>query len=193
MRRAIAALATALLCGVAPATAQTLDFGEGQPVQAAPSAVLVVDFDRAFRESLYGQRVLAEIERRRTEIARENNRLTAELDAEEAELTEQRNTLTVEEFRARADAFDEKVQAIRREQDAKARNFGRLTETANNRFLELARPILVEILGRHDATLLADSRSYFIVLDQADVTDEAIAEINARIGAGETAESGRSE
>lgn len=193
MRRGLTALATAMMFGAVPAYAQSLDFGEGQPVRAAPSAVLVVDFDRAFRESLFGQRALAEIEQIRQEIASENNRLTAELDAEEAELTELRDDLTAQEFRARADAFDEKVKTIRREQDTKARNFTRLTEAANSRFLELARPILMEILVRHDATLLDDSRGYFIVLDQADVTDEAIAEINARIGAGETAESGQSE
>lgn len=191
MRRGLTALAAAMMLGAVPAQAQPLDFGEGQPVQVAPSAVLVVDFDRAFRESLFGQRALAEVEKTRQQIAAENNRLTAELDAEEAELTEQRDALTPEEFRSRADAFDEKVKTIRREQDTKARNFARLTEAANSRFLELSRPILVEIMGRHNATLLDDSRGYFIVLDQADVTDEAIAEINARIGTGETAETGQ--
>lgn len=191
MRRGIAALAMAL-CAWSPVSAQTtLDFGEGQPVQVAPSAVLVIDFERAFRESLFGQRAATEIEKTRQQIAAENNKFTEELDAEEAELTRLRDTIPLEQFRARADAFDEKVQTIRREQDAKARNFARLTETANARFLELARPILIEILGRHNATLLDDRRNYFIVLDQADVTDEAIAEINARIGTGEAAETGQ--
>lgn len=193
MMRGIAALAAAVLCGALPAQAQTLDFGEGQPVQAAPNSVLVVDLDRAFRESLFGQRALAEIEATRKEIAEENDRLTAELDAEEEELTVLRDTMPLDQFRTRAEAFNQKVQTIRREQDTKARNFARLTEAENARFLELARPILTEILVRHDATLLDDRRGFFIVLDQADVTDEAIAEINARIGAGETAESGQSE
>ncbi|NVO23737.1 OmpH family outer membrane protein [Donghicola mangrovi] len=180
------------VCAWSPVSAQTtLDFGQGQPVQVAPSAVLVIDFERAFRESLFGQRAAAEIEKTRQQIAAENNNFTEELDAEEAELTQLRDTIPLDQFRARADAFDEKVQTIRREQDTKARNFARLTETANARFLELARPILTEILVRHDATLLDDRRNYFIVLDQADVTDEAIAEINARIGTGETAETGQ--
>ena len=63
----------------------------------------------------------------------ENRRIEAELTAEERTLTEIRDDLSPVQFRARAAAFDEKVQRLRREQDEKARALGQTDEEARAR------------------------------------------------------------
>ena len=96
--------------------------------------VLTIDPDRLFGETVYGLRILQAVEERSTALARENRQIEAELIAEERALTDQRPTLSVEEFRALADAFDEKVQRIRGEQDAKTRDVQALRETEQQKF-----------------------------------------------------------
>ena len=114
------------LAGAAPAIAQ-----ESVRPGVVQSAILTVEFDRLFAESAYGQRVSEMLDEQGASIAAENRRIEADLTAEERDLTEKRSTLDPVEFRKLAEAFDEKVQALRREQDAKARALGNLSEEAS--------------------------------------------------------------
>jgi Skp family chaperone for outer membrane proteins len=146
--------------------------------QEPASSILTLDQERLFLESEFGK---AAIERERVAsqaLEQENRRIESELVAEEQALTEARATLSAEEFTARADAFDAKVERIRTEQDAKA---GRLTEgreVERKAFLEVAVPILGEILGDRGATAILDKGQVILSLSAIDVTDEAIARVN---------------
>ena len=93
-------------------------YAQERPVIASP--ILTLDQERLFEQTGVTAIISTEVERRRSILAEENRRIEAELVAEETALTEQRKTLPAEEFRALADAFDKKVQALRVEQDAKA-------------------------------------------------------------------------
>ena len=119
-----------------PLAAQEVTTG---PRAIAPT-VLVLDQERLFEGSLWGKRVVREIEADSTALATENRRIEAELTAEEQALTDQRKLLPAEEFRALADAFDAKVVEIRRSQDAKARDLARLNEIEQQTFLSTAVP-----------------------------------------------------
>lgn len=160
--------------------------GQGSPLlSGVPQApILVIDFERVFAESAFGRRVNDEIEQQGRVIAAENRKIEAELIEEERELTDLRPTLAPEEFRALADAFDEKVQRLRDEQDAKARALGTRTEEARRRFLTVAQPVLEGLLREAGAMLILERRTVFVAADAIDVTDRAIALIDAQIGDG---------
>lgn len=185
MLRTVAGLGIAALVLLAPPAARAQSFGGGlfdQPVASNP--VLVVDIERLFAESAFGQRVAAEIEAEGAEIAAENRRIEAELTEEERQITEQRPGLEPEAFRALADAFDEKVQSIRREQDAKVRAFGQRGEEEQRAFLTAAQPVLQSLMEEAGAAVLLDRRVVFLAAPAVDVTDEAVTRIDDSIGDG---------
>ena len=108
-----------------PAPAQE-EGTRGEPLQ---SPVLIPEQDRLFAESQLGAAALGRIEddargapRPRTGASRRS------FSRRSARSPRKRARLTVEEFTARANAFDDKVQQLRAEQDAKARALARARE-----------------------------------------------------------------
>ena len=161
--------------------------------EVVKSPILTVEADRLFNESLYGQRLTEEIEVAGSEISAENRQIEAALTAEEKSLTEQRANLPTAEFRKLADAFDEKVQSIRQEQDAKGRALAARTEDVRRDFLEAAQPVLGELMREAGAAVLIERRNVFLSADAIDVTDEAIERINVRLGTGAAEDTGTDE
>jgi Skp family chaperone for outer membrane proteins len=171
------------LWGVTLSAQQTGPFAPG----VVQSPILVIDFERAFDQSAFGRRVNAEIETEGRSIAAENRRIEAELIEEERQLTDLRPTLSPEDFRNLANAFDEKVQRLRSEQDAKARAVGTRSEEARRQFLMAVEPVLEGVLREAGAALILERRAVFVSIDAIDVTDRAIALIDQEIGSGEAA------
>ncbi len=178
----ILTLALALMTGAALSAQQAGPFAPG----VVRSPILVIDFERVFDESAFGRRVNEDIEREGRTIAAENRQIESELIEEERELTELRATLPPGEFRDLADAFDEKVQSLRAEQDAKARALGTRTEEERRRFLSAVQPVIEDLLREAGAAIILERRSVFVAVDAIDVTDRAVTLIDAEIGAGST-------
>jgi Skp family chaperone for outer membrane proteins len=88
------------------------------------------------------------------------------------------------EFRVLADEFDTRVRAIRAAQDAKARDLQSQAEAAQQRFFEETIPVLLELVRVRGASVLLDSRTVLLSAGSVDVTDAAIAAINAGLGDG---------
>lgn len=175
MRRAAALVALLGALGGAPAAAQDL---------AAPTGFVTVDQERLFAESAFGGRALAEIERRSRELAAENRRIEAELVAEERLLTELRPTLPPGDFRVRAEAFDARVQRLRAEQDGKEREVTGLRDEAQEVFFGRVGPVLGAVVRERGAVAILDRRAVILALESIDVTDAAIARIDAELGEG---------
>lgn len=181
MRLAAAALAAACLL-TAPADAQQAtqqtSGPDGAPLQ---SPVLIIDQDRLFAESQLGAAALGRIEEDARALAAENRRIEAELLEEERALTDERALLTPEEFTDRANAFDQKVQRLRSEQDSKARALSRSREEARADFLGDIGGVLSDIARERGAVVMLDRRQVFLSVDAIDVTDEAIVRINRAV------------
>ncbi|MBV1866829.1 MAG: OmpH family outer membrane protein [Marinosulfonomonas sp.] len=143
------------------------------------SPILTIDSDRVYGASLAGQRIGAELEASLQQLVRENRRIEAELETEERSLTEQRATLPADEFRALADAFDQKVQQIRDEQDTKQRELQSLRENDRRAFVDAISPILSAIGNERGALLILERRDVVLSADSIDITSEVIARINA--------------
>lgn len=148
------------------------------------SAILVIDPGRLFAQSQFGQRINASIEQQGAALAEENRRIEAELTAEEKRLTEERPTMTPEAFRAKANAFDAKVREIRSTQDAKIDTLTQESDSAERRFLSVARPVLEELMVESGASVLLDTRSVLLSAGAVDVTREAVNRIDEVIGDG---------
>ncbi|WP_162685616.1 OmpH family outer membrane protein [Roseovarius amoyensis] len=179
LRQLVAAAATLIcICGL-PAAAQ--DTG------AARSEILVVDPERLFEESQLGQRMMAEHQDEREELAAHNRKLEAELETEERALTARRAELSPEEFRELADAFDARVQEIRRDSERRVRDLEQDRERLPLLFLRQAEPVLIEAMRNMGGVVLLDARTVMLRADAVDITDDAVARIDETIGDGETA------
>ncbi|MET4127233.1 OmpH family outer membrane protein [Roseovarius sp. MBR-6] len=161
--------------------------GHAQQLGVVQSDVLVIDIDRLLNESAYGRRLQADIEAARDNLIARNERVAAELEAEERTLTEQRATMAPEAFRDMANAFDEKVSELRRESETLSRDLERRRDLAPIQFMRVVQPVLGEVLTEADAAVLLDVRSVILRAEVADITDLAIARIDARIGSGPVA------
>ncbi|WP_431374936.1 OmpH family outer membrane protein [Pelagimonas sp.] len=175
----------ALICAIAAAgvnagaMAQTIpgSFDTG----SVQSPILVIDFDRAFGQSALGKKLALELEEIGAEIAADNRQIEAELREEELLLTEQRKAMDPAAFRELADAFDQKVQKLRREQDTKARELGERGDSARRDFLTTAGPILNQIMRDSNAVVVLEKRSVFASVTAVDITDKVVDEVNALI------------
>ncbi|MDG1170866.1 MAG: OmpH family outer membrane protein [Sulfitobacter sp.] len=148
------------------------------------SAVLTIDSERLFLESAFGRRVAKEIEEKGAELTAENRRIEAELEAEEKQLTELRGTLSAEEFRALANAFDEKVQKTRQAQAAKGRAINDLLGKEREVFLKAAAPVLEQLMRDADAGVILERRSVFVSSTAIEITDNAIQLLDETLGSG---------
>lgn len=163
------------------------DSGGGQAGDDVQSPIVVLNQERLLSQSLYGQRIQREVEAAGTALATENRAIEARLTEEELALTERRATMTPEAFRPVAEEFDTRVNAIRAAQEAKGRALQQQAEAAQQQFFEIAFPVLIELLRVRGAAVLMDNRAVLLSAEGVDITDAAIALIDARIGEGDPA------
>ena len=175
----------ALLLGLATAPVQ-LPAQALQPVgPVAPAVqVLIIDSDRLFAETLYGRRLAAELAEKAAELQAENDEIVAQLEAEEAALTQQRAQMPATDFRAAAEAFDEKVQSLRRQRDAKTQDLQRLNAESRAAFEADVQSVIATMMIERGAVVVMEQRSVVMSIRAANITDEAITRIDATLGDG---------
>ena len=172
----------AVLVGlVAPPVTST---ARAQELGLPQSAILTIATERMFAGSAFGQRIAREIEAQSAILAAENRRIEAELTSEELALTERRPEMEAVAFRELADAFDVKVQQNRATQEAKARALNQIGDAARVKFLQAARPILEALMREAGAGVILERANVFLSANATDITDLAIARIDAAIGDG---------
>ncbi len=157
-----------------------------QALSPVRSGILTIDQDTLFQSTRFGQRVAQELDTKSQALQVIKRQIEKDLGEEERQLTEKRKTLPPEEFRALADAFDEKVQTIRNAQDAKSVELNRILEQEQKQFLNLIVPVIGEIMADYNATIVMNRRDVFISANSIDITAEAIKRIDAAIGDGKT-------
>lgn len=151
---------------------------------AAPEGILVLNQDRLFSASLYGQRVQSELEAAGESLAAENREIEAQLTEEEMRLTGQRATMDPMAFRALAEEFDARVGEIRQAQETKAQSLSLQADAARQRFFELAFPILLDLVRERGAAVIMDNRAVLLSAESVDITTLALERVDARLGDG---------
>lgn len=155
-----------------------------QDMGVIQSEILILDRDKLFSETEFGQRLSTDYLQRRDALIARNRELEAELEAEELELTRIRPETSPEEFRELADAFDAKVQTIRIESDRAVRELEQSRERAPVIFMQLVEPIVRDVMRDAGGVVLLDQRNVLLSDDIIDITDLAIFRIDQLIGAG---------
>ncbi|MDP5307790.1 OmpH family outer membrane protein [Paracoccus spongiarum] len=148
------------------------------------AAVLTIDQERLYAESAWGRRALRELEEQGARIADENERQAAQLSEEEAELTRQRTALDPAEFRRRAEAFDSRATAVRRERAQAVQDLNAAADADRAAFYQAALPIMGEVMQDRGAVAVLDRRTVFISLDAIDITSDLIRRLDASLGDG---------
>ena len=171
MRGLAAAMVTALVLA-GPASGQSVP-------DPAATPVLIIDSERLYQESRYGQQLRDGLDAEAAALKTENDRIVAALTEEERSLTMRRPTLTPEAFRKEAKDFDTKVQGIRRARDAKEVALQNARAAAQRDFFGEVQTVVGQLMLERGAAVTLDQRSVFVALQVADVTDAAIARIDA--------------
>lgn len=145
------------------------------------SPILTMDSELVFGATSVGKQITKNLENRVQELAGENIRIAAELETEELELTEKRAVMEAADFRLLADAFDEKVQRIRAEQDAKQRALQQLRDVERQSFIDAITPLLSDVARKHGAVAVLERRNVLLSADSIDITQEVIDRIDAAL------------
>ena len=152
--------------------------------QEVTPQILVFDMNRIFFETLYGRRIAEDLNQSALALQTENEEIVATLTEEERSLTLRRPTMTPEDFRAEADAFDEKVQEVRRVRDAK--NVELQTTNAEQRaaFEDRVQGVIANVMIERGAVIVLEQRNVVMSVRAANITDDVIARVDAELGDG---------
>jgi Skp family chaperone for outer membrane proteins len=156
---------------------------QGFPVYREYLPVASLNSDRLFSESLAGKAILDASQEKSAALGEENRRIEADLEEEERDLTEKRKTMPAEEFRKLAEAFDQKVVAIRRTQNAKATALGQELENARREFSNRVRPVLQQLMQERGIVFVLNEQAIALAVSSGNITDEAIRRVDREIGA----------
>lgn len=161
--------------------------GMAMPVaaqQIAAAQVLTLDQDRVYNGSQYGKTLEAASLAATQALAAENRRIEADLSTEEASLTLQRPKLASDAFATLAAAFDAKVEKIRAAQEAKAKQLTADRDAGRKQFFDAAVPVLADLMKQLGAYAILNHDAVVLSFDSIDVTDRAIAALDAKLGDG---------
>lgn len=158
--------------------------GYAQNLGQVISPILIVDRERLFTDSSFGQSILATLNQAGAQLEAETRVIVTDLEAEELNLSALRSTLPADEFRALAEAFDIKVQQLRLERSAAEEQHLLEIETARVTFLEKINPILASLMQEAGAFVLMERRSVVLSANSIEVTARAIARIDVVFAAG---------
>ena len=175
-----------LILGVCLALGLCLSAVVGWAQQAIPPQIVTLDQDRLYNASRYGQALEAKSLAATQNLAVENRKIEADLSAEEAALTTQRQLVSADEFARLATDFDARVEKIRAAQEAKASQLTKDRDAGRKQFFDAAVPLLAELMQKSGAYAILNRSSVVLSFDSIDVTDRAIAALDARLGDGST-------
>ncbi len=150
------------------------------------SDVVTLDQERLFAESRFGRAVKARSDAERRDLSTENRRIEASMEAEERDLTLRRPTLPVVDFRVLADAFDVKAEEMRQAQTAKSRAVERRFDEERQQFFQTALPVVGALMAERGAVMVVKREAIVLSLARIDITDAAIARLDAELGDGTT-------
>lgn len=169
---------------LAALTAATLAIGAAaQPVavgEPLAARVLVVDLERALRESRSASSLREEEVRQRRALRARLDAIQAELEAEEAEMVILRETLAKDAFDARVRDFDQRVRAARRGAQEEAAALQARFAAAQSDLQAATGPLIEAIMLERGAVLVIDRRTALGVAPGLDATDALIARLDAR-------------
>lgn len=152
------------------------------PVVAGGAAprILIVDRERALRESAAAEQLGAQESAARIALRQELDKLRASLESEEAEIAAMREIAPKDVFEARVRAFDLLVRDARRESQRKGEALQARFLAARQDLAAALRPVLDELLVETGAELILEARDVLAAPPGSDMTEEVIRRFDER-------------
>ncbi|NIY81210.1 OmpH family outer membrane protein [Celeribacter sp. HF31] len=145
--------------------------------------VLVFDRARVVKQSQAGAALEARMAEAREALLAENDQIYADLEAEEQEISDAKSTMAEAEFRARAQAFDEKVTQVRQRQDEKARDIQTLYDEGLAEIDQQMNTVLTQIARDLGAVVVFERNQVYLMNGAIDISRIAIEKLDDREGA----------
>ena len=137
---------------------------------AEPNGILIVDLDRAYNSSKFGQSIRKDFQLNNESFNKENRTILESLKEEEIKLTKDRESLSPEDFAKAAVAFDTRAVAIRAVRLEKIRIVDERFKGLKPLFFKRIRPIIVKIMREYDASVILEKNSVVWSLASIDIT-----------------------
>ena len=142
-----------------------------QPAAAQSSGILVVDLERAYKTSRFGESMRDAFNSENQSFNEENKVILNRLKDEEIQLTADRTNLSQEEFAVAADAFDMKVQEIRKTRLEKIRLVEESFNLLKPMFFRRVDSFFDELMLEFNATAILEKNSVVRSNDAIDITN----------------------
>lgn len=167
----VVVLAVGLLSAPGPAPGQEI----------APAVLAVLDVQKVLRESVAVKALTGTMEERRTRYQAELRKTEEELRNAHQELARQRAILSAEVFADKRKQLEEQVAALQRAAQERKRGldqaFGKGMAQVQRELAEIAG----EIAEERGLDLILSKAAVVIVKSKLDITDDALARLNARL------------
>lgn len=147
-------------------------------MNAEPVGILVIDLDRAYNSSKYGQSIRKNFEIENRSFNKENDTILKLLKAEEIKLTEDRKKLSPEDFAKAADVFDKKAVAIRARRLEQIALVNERFKGLKPIFFKKIQPIIKDIMREYNASIILEKNSVVWSLASIDVTNKIVERVD---------------
>lgn len=147
-------------------------------IYAEPVGILVIDLDRAYNSSKYGQSIRKNFEIENRSFNKENDTILKALKEEEIKLTEDREKLSPEDFAKAAEVFDKKAVAIRNRRLEQIAVVNERFKGLKPIFFKKIQPIIKDIMREYNASIILEKNSVVWSLASIDVTNKIVERVD---------------
>jgi len=154
---------------------------QSYPIYKKTSVIAVLDQDALFTQSVWGKRIIIEVENRVKILSAENRSIEKKLEYEELELTEKRKLINKLEFNTLAIKFDTKVKKIREDQANKQREINLYLNENRALFFKDITPILLSFIDELGVEVVLNKDTIALASTGSDITEMTINRINEKL------------
>ncbi len=147
----------------------------------ATGAILVLDENQVFTQSVAGASALSQLKTIGEQIAKELDTERKALTAERDAIARQRATLTQDQLKVRLGALDKRAQAFERLAESRGREMEATRDNALKILNTNLQPVLEEVVRAKGALILLNTDHVIYSAKSLDVTAEVTAKLNARL------------
>jgi Skp family chaperone for outer membrane proteins len=162
------------LCATAPAAAQAPSTGDG-------TVIIVVDLQRILREATAVQALQLQLGDAREAFQTEIRQREEELRRLDQELARERPTLPPEVYAERRQDLANQLAALQSDVQERRQQLDQAMNEGMRQVQSELLPVLQQITEEHGADLMLAKTSIVLVRPEFEVTDEALARLNARL------------
>jgi len=180
-------LAILTLAGIAALSAMIPD-ARAQTAPAAPTApptpvIVMVDMQALLYGSKAGKGIQGQMEKQRQTYSKEVAQQEDELQKTRAEIERQRSTLPPDQFEAKGRQFQQRLQELDRNVQAKQKAWQQVLNEAVGKVQDVALQVVAEIANERHANLVIQKGAVIVAKDGYDITDDAMRRLDERLPA----------